>query len=248
MPAVDHELVGDADVAALKQQLLDSGLTRRAAGRRPRGRRPRASAAPTSGAAPTAPGSGWSRSAAGRSTSPSALATVLATLEQVQQRLQRRPPGGKAVSLADLIVLGGCAAVEKAARNAGVRRHGAVPARTHRRHARSRPTSSRSRCSSRRPTASATTSATARSCRRRRCCSTGRTCSTLTAPEMTVLVGGMRALGANAGGSDARRADRPAGDADERLLREPARAGRGVAARRSRRRTSTRSGTRRPVT
>ena len=51
---------------------------------------------------------------------------------------------------------------------------------------------------------------------------------TLTAPEMTVLVGGMRALNANAGRIRARRLHRPARDADQRLLREPARHGHGV--------------------
>ena len=54
---------------------------------------------------------------------------------------------------------------------------------------------------------------------------------TLTAPEMTVLVGGMRVLNANDGQSAARRLHRPAGDADQRLLREPARHGHGVAGR-----------------
>ena len=66
---------------------------------------------------------------------------------------------------------------------------------------RSRPTSSRSRCSSPGPTGSATTFAPGRSCSPRRCCWTGPTCWTLTAPEMTVLVGGLRALGANVGGT-----------------------------------------------
>ena len=50
----------------------------------------------------------------------------------------------------------------------------------------------------------------------------------LTAPEMTVLVGGLRALGANVGGSRARRPHRPPGRADQRLLRQPARHGHGV--------------------
>ena len=51
---------------------------------------------------------------------------------------------------------------------------------------------------------------------------------TLTAPEMTVLVGGLRVLGANAGQSQARRLHQAAGDADQRLLRQPARHGHGV--------------------
>jgi catalase-peroxidase len=53
---------------------------------------------------------------------------------------------------------------------------------------------------------------------------------TLTAPEMTVLVGGLRVLKTNAGGTDARRLHRAAGGADQRLLREPARHGHGVEA------------------
>ena len=66
---------------------------------------------------------------------------------------------------------------------------------------RSRPTSARSRCSSPRPTGSAATCGPERSSRRRCCCSTAPTCSGLTAPEMTVLVGGLRVLGANVGDS-----------------------------------------------
>ena len=71
VPAVDHELVADDDVAALKATVLDSGLTRRRAGLDRVGLGGDASAPPTSAAAPTAPASAWSRSAAGRSTSPS---------------------------------------------------------------------------------------------------------------------------------------------------------------------------------
>ena len=70
VPAVDHALVDDADVASLKAALLDSGLSI-ASSSRPRGRRPRRSAPPTSAAARTAPGCAWSRSAAGRSTTRS---------------------------------------------------------------------------------------------------------------------------------------------------------------------------------
>ena len=86
--------------------------------------------------------------------------------------------GGAQVSLADLIVLAGSAAVEKAAQ--GRRRRGdrAVPRRAAPTPRRSRPTSTRSRCSSRAPTGSATTCGPARSCSRRRCSSTGPTCST----------------------------------------------------------------------
>ena len=60
---------------------------------------------------------------------------------------------------------------------------------------------------------------------------------TLTAPEMTVLVGGLRVLDANAGVVEARRLHQAAGGADQRLLREPARHGHGVEGRLGRRRT-----------
>ena len=85
----------------------------------PRGRRPRRSAAATSAAAPTARASASSRRAAGRSTTPTQLATVLRTLEGIQEAFNAAQAGGKQVSLADLIVLAGGAAVEQAAKNAG---------------------------------------------------------------------------------------------------------------------------------
>ena len=93
---------------------------------------------------------------------------------------------------------------------------------------RSRPTSRRSRCSSRAPTGSATTSGPATKLPPETLLLDRANLLTLTAPEMTVLVGGMRALNANVGRSAARRLHRPARDADQRLLREPARHGHGV--------------------
>ena len=153
---------------------------------------------------------------------------MLRTLEGIQQAFNA-PAGGKQVSLADL---------DRARRlrrrssrrrkDAGARRRGPVHAGPHRRHRRSRPTSSRSPRSSRPPTGSATTSARATGCRPSTCSSTGRTCSTLSAPEMTVLVGGLRVLGANAGGSTLGVLTDDAGDADQRLLRQPARPGHDV--------------------
>ena len=74
----------DADVAALKEQILASGLTRRASSSRSRGPRPRRSAAATSAAAPTAPASAWSRSARWEVNNPAQLAKVLSTLEEIQ--------------------------------------------------------------------------------------------------------------------------------------------------------------------
>ena len=99
----------------------------------PRGRRRRASAAPTSAAAPTARGSAWRRRRDWEVNSPAELATVLPALEQIQQDFNGSQSGGKKVSLADLIVLGGCAAVEQAAQERRARRHGAVHAGPHRR-------------------------------------------------------------------------------------------------------------------
>ena len=88
--------------------------------------------------------------------------------KRIQRRVQRAATGGKKVSLADLIVLGGCAAVEKAAKDAGRRRQGAVHAGPHGRLAGADRRRRRSRCSSRAPTASATTCSGASSvCRRR---------------------------------------------------------------------------------
>ena len=107
------------DIAALKAQDPRLGALGRAARRRPPGPRPRPSAAPTSAAAPTARASASRRRRTGRSTSPRELAKVLETLEGIQREFNGAQAGGKKVSLADLIVLGGCAAVEQAAKNAG---------------------------------------------------------------------------------------------------------------------------------
>jgi catalase-peroxidase len=118
VPPVDHELVSDDDVAALKQTILDSGLsvpqlvtTAWAAAASFRGTDKRGGA--NGGRIRLAPQRDWEIN------DPSELATVLQTLEQVQQDFNRSQSGGKKISLADLIVLGGCAAVEQAVRNAG---------------------------------------------------------------------------------------------------------------------------------
>jgi catalase-peroxidase len=115
VPAVDHELVSDADIAALKAKLLDSGLsvsqlvtTAWASASTFRGTDKRGGA--NGARIRLAPQKDWEVN------QPAELATVLQALEQVQQDFQS---GGKKVSLADLIVLGGAAAIEKAARDAG---------------------------------------------------------------------------------------------------------------------------------
>ncbi|MDQ2836417.1 MAG: catalase/peroxidase HPI [Actinomycetota bacterium] len=118
VPAVSHELIGAADIAALKGQLLASGLsvsqlvaTAWASASTFRGSDKRGGA--NGGRIRLEPQSGWEVN------NPDELATVLRTLEGVQQAFNGAQTGGKQVSLADLIVLGGCAGVEQAARNAG---------------------------------------------------------------------------------------------------------------------------------
>jgi catalase-peroxidase len=115
VPAVDHELIDAADIAALKSQVLASGLsvsqlvsTAWAAASSFRGSDKRGGA--NGARIRLEPQSGWEVN------NPDELATVLRTLEGIQESFSA---GGKKVSLADLIVLAGCAAVEQAAGNAG---------------------------------------------------------------------------------------------------------------------------------
>jgi len=119
VPAVDHELVDDADVAALKAKVLDSGLTvaqlvstawASAASFRTTDKRGGANGARIR----LAPQKDWDVN------NPADLAAVLQTLEQVQQEFNGAQAGGKRISLADLIVLAGGAAIEKAAKDGGV--------------------------------------------------------------------------------------------------------------------------------
>jgi len=119
VPAVDHELVDAADVAALKAQILASGLslpqlvsTAWAAASSFRGSDKRGGA--NGARLRLEPQSGWEVN------EPDQLATVVRTLEGIQQAFNAAQTGGKKVSLADLIVLAGGAAVEKAASDAGV--------------------------------------------------------------------------------------------------------------------------------
>ncbi len=119
VPAVDHELVDDQDVASLKRTLLDSGLsvaqlvaTAWSSASSYRGTDKRGGA--NGARIRLAPQKDWEVN------EPAALATVLPVLERIQHDFNAGQTGAKAVSLADVIVLGGCAAVEQAARNAGV--------------------------------------------------------------------------------------------------------------------------------
>ncbi|HVV18421.1 MAG TPA: catalase/peroxidase HPI, partial [Pseudonocardiaceae bacterium] len=197
VPAVDHELVGDADVAALKAKILESGLT-------------------TAQLVTTA----WASAASFRSTDkrggangarirlepqrswevnqPEQLGTVLERLEGIQREFNEA--GGARISLADLIVLAGSAAVEKAARDAGV--EVTVPFHPGRTDATQEQTDVES-FAVLEPRADGF----------RNYLRDGEKLQpevllvdraymlNLTAPEMTVLVGGLRSLGANVGGS-----------------------------------------------
>ena len=118
VPAVDHELIDEADVASLKAKLLDSGLTVQqlvktawSAASSFRGTDKRGGA--NGARIRLEPQKNW------EANEPSELAQVLPVLERIQQDFNSSATGGKKVSLADVIVLGGSAAVEKAARDAG---------------------------------------------------------------------------------------------------------------------------------
>ena len=118
VPPVDHELIGESEIASLKERILASGLSisrliatawSSAATFRGTDKRGGANGARIR----LAPQRDWEWS------EPARLAGALQALEQIQQDFNGSQPGGKKVSLADLIVLGGCAAVEQAAKEAG---------------------------------------------------------------------------------------------------------------------------------
>jgi catalase-peroxidase len=197
VPAVDHELIGDADVASLKAKVLESGISvsdlvstawRSAASFRGTDKRGGANGARIR----LAPQKDWEVNAG--------TADVVAALEKVQQDFNGSQSGGKKVSLADLIVLAGCAAVEKAAKDAG--HDVTVPFAPGRTDATQEMTD-----------VEAAAVLEPRADGFRNYIRAGEKLSadmlllersdllTLTAPEMTVLVGGMRALGTNYGQS-----------------------------------------------
>ena len=159
---------------------------------------------------------------------PAELATVLRTLEGIQESFNgSQNGGGKQVSLADLIVLGGCAAVEQAAKNAG---HDVeVPFTPGRADASQEQTDAES-FAALEPTADGFRNYLAEDHRltAEYLLVDKANLLTLSAPEMTVLVGGLRVLGANSGGSPAGVLTETPGVAHERLLREPARPGHDV--------------------
>ncbi len=118
VPEVDHELIDEADIAALKETILGSGLsvsrlvaTAWASAASFRGTDMRGGA--NGARVRLEPQRSW------RQNEPAELAGALETLEKIQQDFNGSQSGGKQVSLADVIVLGGCAAVEQAAKAAG---------------------------------------------------------------------------------------------------------------------------------
>ena len=118
VPAVTHELINDQDVTELKGKILDSGLTVSqlvstawASASTFRGSDKRGGA--NGGRIRLAPQKDWEVN------NPTQLASVLNTLEGIQTAFNDNQSNGKMVSMADMIVLGGCAAIEKAAKDAG---------------------------------------------------------------------------------------------------------------------------------
>jgi catalase-peroxidase len=199
VPVVTHELIDDEDIRALKGKILGSGLsisqlvsTAWASAATFRGSDKRGGA--NGARIRLAPQKDWAVN------QPAQLASVLETLERIQKGFNAAQTGGKKVSLADLIVLAGCAAVEEAAKKAG--HHVRVPFAPGRTDASQEQTDIES---------FAVLEPTADGFRNYRNTEYAVSAEemlvdkaqllTLTAPEMTVLVGGMRVLGANFGQS-----------------------------------------------
>src|SRR5262245_28404599 len=199
IPPVDHPLIGEEEIAALKAKILASGLsvselvsTAWASASTFRGSDKRGGA--NGARIRLAPQKDWDVN------QPAQLAKVLQTLEAIQKEFNASQSAGKKVSLADLIVLGGCAAVEKAAKAAG---HEVKVTFAPGRMDASQEKTDVESCSPLEPTADEFRnylrgeqrfSAEALLVYRAQLLM-------LTAPEMTVLVGGLRVLGANAGQS-----------------------------------------------
>jgi len=199
VPAVDHKLIDKQDIAALKGKILASGRsvaqlvsTAWASASTFRGSDKRGGA--NGARIRLSPQKDWEVN------QPAQLKTVLKTLEGIQKAFNRAQPGGKMVSLADLIVLGGCAGVEQAAKNAG--HEVTVPF-----------TPGRTDASQEQTDVEALAVLEPAADGFRNYLKTKYTVSaeellvdraqllTLTAPEMTVLFGGMRVLNANFGQS-----------------------------------------------
>ena len=199
IPSVDHELIDSQDIADLKDRILASGLsiselvsTAWASASTFRGSDKRGGA--NGARIRLTPQKDWEVN------QPDQLKTVLESLEGIQKEFNDTQSDGKTVSLADLIVLGGCAGVEQAAKNAG--RDVTVPFTPGRTDASQEQTDVESfavlepAADGFRNYLKATYAVTAEALLVDRA-----QLLTLTAPEMTVLVGGMRVLNANVGES-----------------------------------------------
>jgi len=199
VPAVDHELIDAKDVAQLKGEILDSGPAvadlvkiawASASTFRDSDKRGGANGARVR----LAPQNEWEVN------EPAKQAKTLAALERVQEDFNKKNKGGKQVSLADVIVLGGCAAVESGAKQAGF--EVAVPFTPGRTDATAEMTDVASFAVLRPMTDGFRNYVGAEHFRRPEVELVDRANQlTLTAPEMTVLVGGLRVLGANYDGS-----------------------------------------------
>ncbi len=197
VPAVDHDLVDEQDIAALKRKILASGLsvsqlvsTAWAAASTFRDSDKRGGA--NGARIRLAPQKDWEVN------NPAELATVLKTLEQIRADFNSSQTGGKRVSLADLTVLGGCAAVEQAAANAG--QDVQVPFSPGRTDASQQQTDVDA-FAVLEPTADGFRNYFRAGDKRRpeELLVDRASLLSLTAPEMTVLIGGLRVLNANAG-------------------------------------------------
>ena len=199
IPAVDHELIDDRDAAALKSSIMDSGLAGPeligaawAAASTYRDSDKRGGA--NGGRLRLAPQNGWEVN------NPAVLGKVLGALERVQADFNGAQSGGKKVSMADLIVLGGNAAVEAAAKAAG--HDVTVPFMAGRMDASAEQTDVDSFMHLEPKADGFRNYSGAGSYMRPEVALVDRAnLLSLTAPEMTVLVGGLRVLGANYDGS-----------------------------------------------
>jgi catalase-peroxidase len=199
VPVVDHELIDEQDIATLKGKILASGMsvsqlvsTAWASASTFRGSDKRGGA--NGARIRLAPQKDWEVN------QPAQLSKVLETLEEIQKGFNEGQSGGKKVSLADMIVLGGCAGIEQAAKNAG---HAVTVPFTPGRTDASQDQTDVESFSVLEPAADGFRNymKTKYAVSAEEMLVDRAQLLTLTAPEMTVLVGGMRVLNANYGGS-----------------------------------------------